>query len=81
MMERAQESSEKEPMTMLGPSRQADLMEKQGDHEGNVKPAQDATTSGLRVHEWGLNPMFWVGHVPSNASGAVLGVLLLVEVQ
>lgn len=81
MMIRAQESSDMESMALSEPSRQADLAVQQGNHEDNVKAAQVATMCGLRVHEWGLNPMFWVGHVSSNARGAVLKVLLLVEVQ
>lgn len=33
--------------------------------EGDAKPAAthepESATSLLRVHEWGLNPVFWVG--------------------
>lgn len=31
----------------------------EGDGDGEAVP--DESTLGLRVHEWGLNPLFWVG--------------------
>lgn len=41
------------------------------DREGDAKPTttHDSTNSLLRVHEWGLNPVFWVSFCSSCAHG------------
>lgn len=36
------------------------------------KAPHSATTAGLRVHEWGLNPLFWVSHALHNGTECVV---------
>ena len=36
------------------------------DEDGDVGP-EESTKLGLRVHEWGLNPLFWVSSTTARA--------------
>lgn len=58
----------------LSATSQADPTLAKGESEENTcaeKATRTSITVGLRVHEWGLNPLFWVSHALCNGQGAV----------